>query len=42
MTKIPKLTGIEEFRLLDKTLTQAYNATGDLAKYKTLAPGFQG
>jgi len=25
-----------------QTLTQAYNATRGLAKYKTLAPGFQG
>jgi len=41
MTEIPKLTGIEEFRLSDKTSTQADNATGGLAN-KTLAPGFQG
>jgi len=42
MMEIPKLTGVEEFRLSDKTSTQANNATGGLAKYKTLAPGFQG
>jgi len=28
MTEIPKLTGIEEFQLSDKTSTQADNATG--------------
>ena len=30
--KIPKLVGIGGFRLLDKILTQADNATGGLAK----------
>jgi len=32
MMEIPKLTGIEEFRLSDKTSTQANNATRGLAK----------
>jgi len=39
--KIPKLTGIGGFRLLDKTSTQAYNATGGLAKYKLLLTAFR-
>jgi len=42
MAKYQSSQALEGFTFRTKTSTQAENATGGLAKYKTLAPSFQG